>query len=164
MADLHSYEYVNRSHQEVAHALRRDPAAFFQRATASATERAGAIVANLKVEIAGLQVGKDVAVRVSGGETDSFPTGDGSPPTTRFRVEWEATDNASFFPTMRGELAVYPLSSTETQLDFRGRYEPPLGLLGSAANALVGHRLAEASVHRFLEDLVTRLQAEIPQR
>jgi len=34
------------------------------------------------------------------------------------------------FPLMKGELSVYPLTSTETQLDFSGIYEPPFGAVG----------------------------------
>jgi hypothetical protein len=44
----------------------------------------------------------------------------------------------------------YPLTATETQLDFWGIYEPPLGAVGKAMNAIIGHRIAEASVHRFI--------------
>jgi hypothetical protein len=59
---------------------------------------------------------------------------------------------------MRAELAVYPLTSTETQLDFQGVYEPPLGALGKAVNAVVGHRIAEASVHRFVSNVAQYLR------
>jgi hypothetical protein len=62
------------------------------------------------------------------------------------------------FPFMRAELAIYPLTSTETQLDFRGVYEPPLGALGKAVNAVIGHRIAEASVHRFVSDIAEYLR------
>jgi len=57
------------------------------------------------------------------------------------------------FPLMKGELSIYPLTSTETQLDFSGEYEPPLGALGKTMNAIVLHRVAEASVHRFINDV-----------
>jgi hypothetical protein len=62
---------------------------------------------------------------------------------------------------MKAELAIYPLTGTETQLDFAGVYEPPLGVLGSAANAVVGHRLAESSVHRFISDVAQHLRASL---
>ena len=53
-------------------------------------------------------------------------------PETRLVLEWQAASRPGLFPLMRAELAVYPLTSTETQLDFSGSYEAPLGLLGSA--------------------------------
>jgi hypothetical protein len=59
---------------------------------------------------------------------------------------------------MSAELSVYPLTSTETQLDFLGHYEPPLSVLGGAIDAMVGHRIAEASVHRFIADIAQYLR------
>ena len=59
---------------------------------------------------------------------------------------------------MSAELSVYPLTGTETQLDFHGHYEPPLGLLGGAVDAVIGHKIAEASVHRFVSDVAHYLR------
>jgi hypothetical protein len=54
---------------------------------------------------------------------------------------------------MKGELSVYPLTATETQLDFSGVYKPPFGTVGKSVNKIVGHRIAEASVHRFIGEV-----------
>ena len=62
------------------------------------------------------------------------------------------------FPLVKANLSIYPLTATETQLDFKGLYEPPLGPLGKALNAMVGHRIAEVSVHRFLSDVAEYLR------
>ena len=51
-----------------------------------------------------------------------------------------------------------PSVRTETQLDFEGDYEPPLGLIGNAVDSVIGHRIAEASVHRFVTDVATHLR------
>jgi hypothetical protein len=59
---------------------------------------------------------------------------------------------------MKAELSIYPLTATETQLDFKGQYEPPLGPLGKAVNAMVGYRIAEVSVHRFVNDVAGYLR------
>jgi hypothetical protein len=59
---------------------------------------------------------------------------------------------------MKAELSIYPLTRTETQLDFAGLYEPPLGALGIALNAVAGHRIAEVSVHRFVGDVAEHLR------
>jgi hypothetical protein len=59
---------------------------------------------------------------------------------------------------MKAELSIYPLTSTETQLDFLGFYLPPLGAVGKALNAMVGHRIAEVSVHRFVSDVAGSLR------
>jgi hypothetical protein len=62
---------------------------------------------------------------------------------------------------MDSVLTIYPLTATETQLDFLGRYDPPLGVVGDAMDALVGRRIAEASVHRFIGDVARYLREEI---
>lgn len=62
---------------------------------------------------------------------------------------------------MRAELSIYPLTATETQLDLSGLYEPPLGILGSAIDAMVGDRIAEASVHHFVSDVAAYLRATL---
>jgi hypothetical protein len=59
---------------------------------------------------------------------------------------------------MKAGLSIYPITATETQLDFAGRYKPPLGPLGKAMNAMVGHRIAEASVQRFVSDVAEYLR------
>lgn len=63
---------------------------------------------------------------------------------------------------MRATLAIYPLTASETQLEFFGSYEPPLGRVGDAINAVIGHRIAEASVQRFVEEVACYLRAAIP--
>jgi hypothetical protein len=68
-------------------------------------------------------------------------------------LEWEAATKPHLFPLMKGELSIYPLTATETRLDFWGLYEPPFGSVGKAVNAIVGHRIAEVSVHRFINDV-----------
>jgi hypothetical protein len=59
---------------------------------------------------------------------------------------------------MSAELSAWPLSASETQLEIEGVYEPPLGVVGTAIDTAVGHRIAEASVYRFLEDIVEQLR------
>jgi hypothetical protein len=80
------------------------------------------------------------------------------------RLSWEAARAAAIFPSMRAELSAWPLATTETQLEIEGTYTPPLGMVGNALDALLGHRLAEAAVHRFLEDVVEHLRHELPER
>jgi hypothetical protein len=65
---------------------------------------------------------------------------------------------------MEAELIVYPLSKEETQLELHGRYTPPLGAVGSALDSLIGHRVADASVHRFVTDVASLLRTELAAR
>jgi hypothetical protein len=50
------------------------------------------------------------------------------------------------------------MTATETQLDFSGVYKPPFGAVGKVINAIVGHRIAEVSVHRFIGDVARYLR------
>jgi hypothetical protein len=59
---------------------------------------------------------------------------------------------------MSAELDIYPITKSETQLDFKGEYDPPLGLMGKAIDAVVGHRIAEASVHQFVSEVAAYLR------
>ncbi len=68
------------------------------------------------------------------------------------------------FPLMKAELCFYPLTATETQLDFSGKYEAPFGFLGNAVDAVVGYRIAEASVHRFIENVAAHLKSELSKQ
>ena len=43
----------------------------------------------------------------------------------RLVLEWEAATMPRLFPLMKAELSIYPLTATETQMDFSGLYEPP---------------------------------------
>ena len=68
---------------------------------------------------------------------------------------------ANLFPLMKADLSIYPITATETQLDFDGFYKPPLGPLGKAMNAMVGHRLAETCIHRFVSHLAEYLRKSL---
>ena len=154
--EIRTYEYVNHPYAAVRDALLDDPLETFRAATHSATGRAQAVAAALKVNIAGIEVGTDVAIRVGAPiEIVDEHTGQAA---TRIPIEWEAAERPGLFPLMRGELAIYPITATETQLDFGGGYQPPMGVVGEALDAVVGHRIADASIHRFLSDVAHHLR------
>lgn len=157
--EIRCYEYVNRPFSKVSRILLDDPVGFFQRATNAATTRAADLRSKLKVEVGGFEIDRDVEIEVKATETARAPAAPALP-AIALSIGWRAAKSASLFPSMRADLTVYPLSADETQLDLHGFYSPPGGLLGNAADALVGHRIAEASVKRFLEDVVQRLSAE----
>jgi hypothetical protein len=50
-----------------------------------------------------------------------------------------------------------------TQLGLFGRYRPPFGRVGALANSLAGHRIVLESIERFLDDLVDRFHADLPE-
>ena len=156
--EIRCYDYVNHPYERVRDALRGDVQALFRDATQAASTRAEAVASELRVNIGVLEIATAIAISINSVEEEAR---DLSPPITRLELEWEAAKSPRLFPLMRATLSAYPLTSTETQLDFSGHYEPPLGPLGSAMNAVVGHRIAEASVHRFIKDVADHLRREL---
>jgi hypothetical protein len=157
---LRCYEYVNRGYERVRGVIRERGADLFQRATTSAAARADALASTLHVSAGGLEIGVDVHITLHDVRDEEWVPG--LSPVTRMRLSWEAARAAAIFPAMRAELSAWPLTSTETQLEIEGVYTPPLGVVGNALDAIVGHRVAEAAVHRFLEDVVQHLRRELP--
>lgn len=154
--ELHCYQYVNVSYDRLRETLARDASAIFQRATASATSRAHELVSTLRVGVGALEIGADVNIEIGALSEKTSALGDR---TTELEIRWAAKNASGLFPSMEATLSMYALSSQETQIDLYGRYRPPMGIIGNALDALVGHRLAEASVLRFLEDVAERINA-----
>jgi hypothetical protein len=159
--EIRSYDYVNRPYECVRDALRQNALTVFQSATKAAASRAQSIAAELHVDFGGIGVKTDINISVRNIEEKVVDTT--STPTTRLLLEWEAATMPRLFPLMKGELSVYPLTSTETQLDFSGIYEPPFGAVGKTMNAIIGHRIAEVSVHRFVSDVAGYLRQALAQ-
>ena len=156
MPEIRCYDYVNHPYERVRDALRDNALTVFQSATKAAASRAQSIAAELHVDIGGVGVKTDIRISVKSVEEtilDVMWT-----PATRLLLEWEAATKPGLFPLMKAELSIYPLTATETQLDFLGLYEPPFGPLGKAINVIVGHRIAEVSIHRFIGDVAGYLR------
>jgi hypothetical protein len=154
--EIRSYDYVNRPYNLVRDALKHDAVAVFQSATKAAADRARSVASELRIDVAGLGVKADIKIVVKRIiEECSDPL---TAPSTHLLLEWEAAKLPHLFPLMRAELSVYPLTPTETQFDFLGVYQPPFGAVGKAMNAIVAHRIAEASVHRFVSDVAAYLR------
>jgi hypothetical protein len=154
--EIRSYDYVNQPYAQVREVLATDPTAVFRAATRAAAARARSLAAELRVTVAGVDVAAEIVFRI--GATTEETGGPFGGRTTRIPLSWEAAAHPRWFPLMDGVLSLYPLTATETQLDFLGRYDPPLGVVGEAVDALAGHRIAEASVHRFIADVARYLR------
>jgi len=154
--EIRCYDYVNHPYDRVRDALREDAMAVFRGATKAAESRAQSVAAELRVDVGGIVIGADILISVNRIEEAPSPIGAGT--STCLELEWQAAAMPGLFPMMKAKLSVYPLTATETQLDFAGVYEPPLGPLGGLLNAAGGHRIAEASVHRFVNAVAERLR------
>lgn len=156
------FDYVNQPYEAVRARLTEDSRAVFRDATKVAALRASSVASELRVTIAGIEVGAEIAIDIK--SIESTPKTVTSPETTKIEIEWEAAKMPRLFPFMSAKLMIYPLTASETQLDLVGEYEPPLGIVGSAIDAAVGHRIAEASVHHFIKDVAGFLRAEFEHR
>jgi hypothetical protein len=153
---IRCYDYVNHPYERVRDALKQNALMVFQSATKTAASRAKSVAAELHVDFAGIGVKTDIKIDVK--SVYEKAAGSASMPATQVTLEWEAAKMPRLFPLMKGELFVYPLTATETQLDFSGVYKPPFGSVGKTMNAIVGHRIAEVSVHRFVSDVAAYLR------
>jgi hypothetical protein len=153
---IRSYDYVNHPYDRVRDTLKENAVAVFQSATRAAASRAESVAAELHVDFAGIGVKAEIKILVKG--IQEKPPDAISSASTKLLLEWEAAAMPRLFPLMEGELSIYPLTTTETQLDFSGVYEPPFGAVGKTMNAIAGHRIAEVSVHRFVSDVAAYLR------
>lgn len=157
---LRTYDYVNHPYAKVHEVLARDAAAVFRAATKAASSRAHEVAAALRIHVAGLEIQKDIVIEVKSIEQrQSAALGT---LVTHIELQWEAAKSPRLFPLMRAELMVYALTATETQLDLDGHYDPPLGPLGKVVDAILGRRIAEASVRRFLVDVADYMRRTLP--
>ncbi len=155
--ELRCCQSVLRPYASVKDVLVNDPGSLFHDATRAAVTHAHDLVTTLKATFAGHEVDRDVTIDVTSVDLSGRPPSAQLLPAVALSFAWHATSARSLFPSMRAELTVYPLSPEDTQLDLHGWYTPPGGAFGDVADALAGHRIAEATVQRFLDDIVERL-------
>jgi hypothetical protein len=157
--ELRCFDYVNHPYDQVNEALSANALAIFERATRSAADRANDVGAELHVRLGAVEIAADIAIEVTEVAGGRSPA---NQPATRLDLTWKSRRSPGLFPAMTGSLWAYALSPRETQLELTGSYDPPLGLLGDAIDAIALHRIAEESVRRFITDVASYLRAELP--
>ena len=148
------YDYVNQPYSRVRDTLLANPHYVFRHATAAAAAHS----ATLHVRLGAIDVGTDVAIQIAVATHDKTAFG---APATQLTLGWSAVNNPRLFPTMVATLSMFPLTATETQLEIEGHYTPPMGKVGEAIDAALGHRIAEASVSRFIQEVAGWLREEL---
>lgn len=148
------FDYVNRPFAIVVEALSEDAIGVLAQATAPDQGSE----ASLRVAVGPLTIGADIVLELESVESALAPD-----PRTTFGITWRASRGASLFPAMRADLIVYPLSATETQLELLCQYEPPLGFVGGALDRVALHRVAEASLESFLQQVARHLRIHLPE-
>jgi hypothetical protein len=68
-------------------------------------------------------------------------------------IKWQATGAEALFPEMDADLVLQPIGHMNVQVVFRGSYDPPFGGIGRLLDRALLHRLAEASVKSFVDQL-----------
>ncbi len=149
---LYAYEYAEVAYEDATELLGREAASLLQDATDATVEHAEQVVTELHVELAGFEVGREVVIEVGEFEPVEMLRG-------RLPLSWTAARRAGLFPavTAHREVAALSLQPPRTPFTLVGGYEPPLGPVGAAGDAAVGHRVAEAAIERFVEDVTRRL-------
>ncbi|HEX7837015.1 MAG TPA: hypothetical protein VF469_06100 [Kofleriaceae bacterium] len=157
--ELRCFDYVNRPYRAVRDALTTNALAIFERATRSAADRASDLGAELRVRFGAIEIAADVEITITAVAADRSPANQAA---TRIDLGWKSRRSPGLFPAMTGSIWVYALSPRETQIEFLGSYDPPLGVLGDAIDAIALHRIAEVSVQRFVNDIASYLRVELP--
>jgi hypothetical protein len=79
------------------------------------------------------------------------------PSRTTVPLSWEARGGTRLFHRMEADLILEPLDATSCHLSFSGSYDPPLGLPTVAADRMPLHRVAEATVKRFMDAMAAAI-------
>lgn len=156
---LRFFETVDEPYERVVEQLRKDALGLFQRASKNAAARDEGDGVELHAKLGTVAVAADVAMDV--GEPQQAMSSPLGYPMTTFPLAWRAREHSAMFPQMQAKLVVYPHSDSRTQLELEGDYDPPLGVLGDALDALGGHHLAESSAGHFLREVAVQLRMEL---
>jgi len=152
---LHAFDYVNQGYERVREAVLKDPLVLFQRATAATTRTSEPADAELRAKAGPFELGAQIDIEIGAIEETISAAGR---KTTKIGIAWKATRRPGMFPTLRGELLIYPLTATETQLELAGTYDPPFGVIGEVLDAAGMHRLAEETVNGFIQAVAAYLR------
>jgi hypothetical protein len=136
---------------DVRAAILRDPHVWLAGLAEDAGEEGDRLVVHVGLEVAGHQVGGRARLEL------------GEPMTTDHVVmlplSLRSQDHRRVYPTMEGSLDAAWLGPGRTYLALSVTYDPPLGLVGRAADRALLHRVAETASQRFLQAVAAELEA-----
>ncbi len=79
------------------------------------------------------------------------PSSDEASP--HYRLSWQPVPSGPY-PHFNGTMRLVPGHDRRTTiLEVSGAYDPPLGALGAAFDAVIGHRIAAATLRAFVFDI-----------
>ena len=112
------YDYVNKPYKAVREQLIWNGPEIFSKATKAAASQIGDALPELRVKFGGIEVSTAISIKINGVTESEKTIGKGR--VTSIELEWEAAKMRDLFPLMKAEFLVYPLTSTETQLELSG--------------------------------------------
>ena len=132
--------------------LARLPETLIQSFALDAIDHGNTVLAEVGFPVAGRRLDKQVQIEV------------GSVVRTRSRtwlpIWWRATGAVILFPSLEGELEAAPLGNNRTQIGLSARYTPPFGAFGTTLDRMLLHRIAEATIHDFLQQVAAALETQ----
>jgi len=149
---LRSYVELNLPIADVEEALLHTPAEWIPGLASSAEERGDQLLGEVGFPVSGRQVGKQVEIELGAPVR--------TPGRTWLPITWRATGPRGIFPNLEGELEVAALGPHLTQLGLSARYKPPFGLVGESLDRALLHRVAEATIHDFVERVGVALRQQ----
>ena len=129
----------------VEQALVGSPARWLSAVAGEAQARGDGLLGEVGVDPLGVRLRRQVRIRL--GEPVRFS------PMTSLPLTWEPVGLEGLLPRLDANLELGSLGGERTQLAMSARYRPPLGAVGQAADRVLLHRVAEATVKDFLDRL-----------
>lgn len=75
-------------------------------------------------------------------------------------LRWVATGpSGAMFPQLDGNLELAPVDEDRSTLRLNGAYRPPLATVGARLDQLLLHHVADATIHRLLQDIAAAITA-----
>lgn len=158
--EIRYFDYVTAGYPRVRDVLQSDPLGICHAATMTSAAPGATGTAELHLTVGAFDIGTNVDLTLRG--VEERPASPRAPETTTLTFEWQAAGHPWLFPFMHAEVNAYPINATDTQLELVTRYDPPLGAVGAMVDAVVGHRIANVCVDRFLADVAGHLRATLP--
>jgi len=108
----------------------------------------------LAVDLAGIHFATSVRMVLS----DYFDVG-GHLPAGRMDLRFTPTGYGPLAPELAAELEIQAVEERSTLITLLGDYRPPYGAVGTVADRLLMHRVAEAGLRRFFASLLKELRS-----
>ena len=147
--DVQFVRAIEVPYAKVRDRLRGDPAVVL----GDGTDPEGRIIAPLTATLRDRQVERDLLIEIVAFDE---PAGDAL--GSHLVLRGDASHHPGLFPKLDARFDAVPISDERTALFFVGTYDPPLGAVGRAIDAVALHRFAEESLRGLFERAGDRLE------